>query len=83
MAVGDDISVNEWRLCHALPNRQPRQIGALKKPLQGDGNSKLKVSAVVRYQQMPDPANPNLFNQLAPTVQKQGWSYVVLVSGTL
>ncbi len=88
VAVGDAITLGGSgggtfkQLMHRGANGSLQKIGFLSKQSDvGDKNTSLKVSAVVRFRANVD-AN-NLLATQAPSVQRRGWGYVVLVSGQL
>jgi RecQ family ATP-dependent DNA helicase len=79
IARNDPILVRGSRLIHVHGGRQ-REVGRLKKEFFGGESSKLRVAEVYRYLQLDD--NP-YYDRLVKPVQDRGWSYVVLVEGTL
>ena len=78
VAKNDRILVRGSRLIHVNDGAQ-REIGKLKE-FSGSQDSKLRVAEVYRYPQKND--NPH-FDRLIKPAQDRGWSYVVLVEGTL
>ncbi len=89
VAVGDAITLGGLgggafkELMHRGVNGRPQKIGFLSTNSGvGCPNSSLKVSAVVRFRADVDANGDPLATQ-APSVQRRGWGYVVLVSGQL
>jgi len=87
--VGDSISLDGRgagagkSLMHRLDGRRAFQVGFLASAVGAGGPyASLKVSAVVRFKPgEPWPGDPPVV--LAPSVQRRGWGYVVLVAGQL
>lgn len=80
--VGDPIEVESGcYLVHKADGRR-RRIGALKKGISATPASRLRVAAVCRYPQAPDP-HPEYWQWLTDQVKARGWTYVVLVTGYL
>ncbi|MBT5793049.1 MAG: ATP-binding domain-containing protein [Gammaproteobacteria bacterium] len=79
VAKNDFILVRGSELLH-FDGTSHRVIGRLSKEFSGSDSSKLRVAEVYRYRQDDDK---RYFEGLIGQVKNQGWSYVVLVEGTL
>ena len=75
---GDTINVQGRQLLHSYQNRQ-QQVGSLSKDFE-IGRGELRVADVCRYSQDNEG---RYFEGLVDDVKSKGWSYVVLVEGTL
>lgn len=80
--VGDPIEIENGRFLVHTGGGPRRQIGALKNGVSASPTSCLRVAAVYRYPQAPDPVHPEYWDWLTEEVKGRGWSYVALVAGT-
>ena len=85
IAVGDELTLGGHGggtgkvIFHRTQSGKKRQVGFLAKESgAGGAHSKLKVSAVIRYD-----LDEKYCKQPASCVKTRGWGYVVLVEGTL
>lgn len=87
VSVGDPMRVGEEGALLHERNGRNRRIGRLRDQPEPKAQDKLRVAAVIRYpQNMEMPyfrEYPERFAALAEPIRRQGWTYVVLVSGSL
>jgi superfamily I DNA/RNA helicase/superfamily II DNA or RNA helicase len=79
VARNDNILVRGSSLLH-IDGPSFREVGRLRKEFSGNEHAKLRVAEVYRY---PQEAESSFFDSLIEQVKNQGWSYLVLVEGTL